>query len=95
MDATIILIDSDAELARAHALVNRLWNSIDPADTARLEAQARLISAYEERKWPRRPPSIADLIRHLMDQHASREPIWCRSSAPQAGSAKSCGARRS
>jgi HTH-type transcriptional regulator/antitoxin HigA len=69
MDATIILIDSDAELARVHALVNRLWNSIDPADTARLEAQARLIAAYEERKWPRRPPSIADLIRHLMDQH--------------------------
>jgi hypothetical protein len=20
-------------------------------------------------KWPRRPPSVADLIRHLMDQH--------------------------
>lgn len=29
----------------------------------------RLIAAYEERNWPRRPPSIADLIRHLMDQH--------------------------
>jgi HTH-type transcriptional regulator / antitoxin HigA len=29
----------------------------------------RLIAAYEERKWPRRPPSVADLIRHLMDQH--------------------------
>jgi HTH-type transcriptional regulator/antitoxin HigA len=36
---------------------------------ARLEAQARLIAAYEEGKWPRRPPSTADLIRHLMDQH--------------------------
>jgi hypothetical protein len=33
------------------------------------EVQARLIAAYEERKWPRRPPSLADLIRHLMDQH--------------------------
>ena len=43
--------------------------SNDPADIVRLEAQARLIAAYEERKWPRRPPSIADLIRHLMDQH--------------------------
>ena len=31
--------------------------------------QARLIEAYEEGKWPRRPPSIADLIRHLMEQH--------------------------
>lgn len=28
-----------------------------------------MIAAYEERKWPRRPSSTADLIRHLMDQH--------------------------
>jgi antitoxin component HigA of HigAB toxin-antitoxin module/mRNA-degrading endonuclease HigB of HigAB toxin-antitoxin module len=69
MDATVILIDSDAELARARALVDRLWDSNAPADIARLEAQARLIAAYEERKWPRQPPSTADLIRHLMDQH--------------------------
>jgi HTH-type transcriptional regulator/antitoxin HigA len=69
MDATLILIDSDAELVRARALVDRLWNSNNPADVARLEAQARLIAAYEEKKWPRRPPSVADLIRHLMDQH--------------------------
>jgi HTH-type transcriptional regulator/antitoxin HigA len=69
MDATLILIDSDAELTRAPALVDRLWQSDDPADVARLEAQARLIAAYEDRKWPHRPPSTADLIRHLMDQH--------------------------
>jgi len=69
MDATLILIDSEAELARARALVERLWDSDKPADVARLEAQARLIAAYEERKWPRRRPSTADLIRHLMDQH--------------------------
>ena len=69
MDATLILIDSDAEFAHAHALVDRLWQSDDPADIARLAAQARLIAAYEESKWPRRPPSTADLIRHLMDQH--------------------------
>ena len=69
MDATLILIDSEKELARARSLVDRLWNSNDPADIVRLEAQARLIAAYEERNWPRRPPSIADLIRHLMDQH--------------------------
>ena len=69
MDATLILIDSDAELARARALVDQLWNSTDPGDVARLEAQARLITAYEEKKWPRRPPSVADLMRHLMDQH--------------------------
>jgi HTH-type transcriptional regulator/antitoxin HigA len=69
MDATLILIDSDAELARARALVDRLWPSGDPADIARLQAQARLIAAYEESKWPRRTPRTADLIRHLMDQH--------------------------
>jgi HTH-type transcriptional regulator / antitoxin HigA len=69
MDATLVLIDNDGELARARALVDRLWDSNDPADVARLEAQARLIAAYEERKWPRRPASIADLVRHLMDQH--------------------------
>jgi HTH-type transcriptional regulator / antitoxin HigA len=69
MDATLILIDSDAELARARALADRLWGSDEPADIARLQAQARLIAAYEESKWPRRRPSTADLIRHLMDQH--------------------------
>ena len=69
MDATLILIDSDAELARARALVERLWDSDVPADIARLEAQARLIAAYEERRWPQRPSSVADLVRHLMDQH--------------------------
>jgi HTH-type transcriptional regulator/antitoxin HigA len=70
MDATLILIENDAELVRARALVSRLWNSNDPADIARLKAQARLIAAYEEGKWPRRSPRTADLIRHLMDQHS-------------------------
>jgi hypothetical protein len=47
-----IVIDSDAELARVHALVDGLMASDDPADLARLQAQARLIAAYEETKWP-------------------------------------------
>ena len=59
MDATLILI----------IIAMPLWNSSDPTDVARLEAQARLVAAYEEMKWPRRPPSVAGLIRHLMDQH--------------------------
>src|SRR5215470_15680905 len=69
MDATLIVIDSDAELARARALVDRLWDAEDRADIARLQAQARLIAAYEESKWSRRSPSTAELIRQLMDQH--------------------------
>ena len=69
MDATLIVIDSDAELARARALVDRLMSSDDPTSLAHLEAQARLIAAYEESKWPRRLPRSAAVIRYLMDQH--------------------------
>ncbi len=69
MDANLIVIDDDAELARARALVEALWESGAPADVARLRAQALLIAAYEESRWPRRPPRPAELIRHLMDQH--------------------------
>ncbi len=54
---------------RARALVDRLMASDSRADAARLEAQARLIAAYEERKWPRRRPKTAEIIRYLMDQH--------------------------
>jgi HTH-type transcriptional regulator / antitoxin HigA len=69
MDAKLVLIDSDRELARAQRLVERLMASDNPADVARLAAQARLIAAYEESKWPRRTPRTADIIRYLMDQH--------------------------
>ena len=69
MDATLVLIDSDADsLAPACSLIGS-GSQVLPTDIARLQAQARLIAAYEESKWPRRPPSTADLIRHLMDQH--------------------------
>ena len=69
MDATLIVIDSDAELVRARKLVDRLMSSNDPADIARLSAQARLIAAYEESKWPRRTPKASDVVRYLMEQH--------------------------
>jgi antitoxin component HigA of HigAB toxin-antitoxin module len=32
-------------------------------------ARARLIAAYGESRRPPRPPSPAELIRHLTDQH--------------------------
>jgi HTH-type transcriptional regulator/antitoxin HigA len=69
METTLIVIDSDAELARARALVDRLMESDRPEDVARLAAQARLIAAYEEEKWPARLPSAAEVIRYLIDQH--------------------------
>jgi HTH-type transcriptional regulator / antitoxin HigA len=69
MEATLIVIDSDAELARARALVDRLMTSDKPADVARLAAQARLIAAYENERRPPRSPSPPEVIRYLMDQH--------------------------
>jgi hypothetical protein len=50
MDATLIVIDSDAELAPARALVDRLMQLGDPCDSPRLAAQACPIAAYEEEK---------------------------------------------
>jgi HTH-type transcriptional regulator/antitoxin HigA len=69
MDATLIVIDSDSELARARKLVERLMASDEPADVARLAAQARLIAAYEQDKWPRRTPRTSEIVRYLMEQH--------------------------
>ena len=40
METTLIVIESDAELAHANALVEKLMASDRPADTARLQAQA-------------------------------------------------------
>jgi HTH-type transcriptional regulator/antitoxin HigA len=69
MDARVIVIENDKELARAQALVSRPMDATAPAHLARLEAQARLVEAYERKKWPRRAPSVADLLTYLMDQH--------------------------
>jgi HTH-type transcriptional regulator/antitoxin HigA len=69
MNVNLIVIDSDTELARARALVDRLMASDAPADVVRLGAQARLIAAYEETRWPRRSPRPAEVVRYLMDQH--------------------------
>lgn len=69
MDANLIVVDSDAELARALKSLDTLMDAATPADIARLQAQARLIAGYEETKWPRRAIRTADVIRYLMDQH--------------------------
>jgi HTH-type transcriptional regulator / antitoxin HigA len=69
MQTMVIVIDSDAELARAGALVDHLMNWDKPEDLARLTAQARLIAAYEEEKWPPRAPNAAEVVRYLTDQH--------------------------
>jgi HTH-type transcriptional regulator/antitoxin HigA len=69
MKATLILIENDADHAQAKALVDRLMISDNPADSAKLAAQARLIEAYECRRWPQKAPALADILTYLLDQH--------------------------
>ena len=69
MKATLFVIENDADHAQAKALIERLLGSNDPADRARLTAQARLVEAYERVRWPRRAPPLPDLLTYLMDQH--------------------------
>jgi antitoxin component HigA of HigAB toxin-antitoxin module len=69
MKATLFVIENDVDHAQAKALIEKLMGSNDPADRARLTAQARLVEAYERARWPRRAPSLPDLLTFLMDQH--------------------------
>jgi len=69
MKATLFVIENDRDHAEAKALIEKLMGSEDPADQARMAAQARLIEAYERARWPRRTPSLPDLLTYLMEQH--------------------------
>ena len=69
MKATLIIVEEYNDHARAKALIDELMGSEDAADRARMMAQARLIEAYERSRWPRRRPTLPDLLTYLMDQH--------------------------
>jgi HTH-type transcriptional regulator / antitoxin HigA len=69
MKATLIIIENDRDHAQAKALIEELMGSDDVADQARMAAQARLIEAYERSRWPRRRPTLPDLLSYLMEQH--------------------------
>ena len=69
MKATLIIIENDNDHAQAKALIDELMGSEDAANRARMMAQARLIEAYERSRWPRRRPTLPDLLSYLMDQH--------------------------
>ena len=69
MKAMLIVIENDADHAEAKKLVEKLMESSDPADLARMTAQARLIEAYERSRWPPRLATLPQLLAYLMDQH--------------------------
>ena len=69
MKATLIVILNDVDHAEAKSLVQKLMHSRDSTDQARMTAQARLIDAYERTRWPRRMPSLPELLTYLLEQH--------------------------
>jgi len=71
MKTTLVVIENDADLAEAKALLSQLIvkPGATDADIARLRAQAQLIETYEAARWPRRKAKPAEIIRYLMDQH--------------------------
>ena len=69
MKATLIVIQNDADHAEAKRLIERLMDSNDPADQARIAIQARLVEAYERSRWPHRNSTVPELLTYLMDQH--------------------------
>ena len=69
MKATLVIVENDKDHQQAKALLEKLMNSADQSDQGRLVAQARLIEAYERGRWPRRIPSLPEILSYLMDQH--------------------------
>jgi HTH-type transcriptional regulator / antitoxin HigA len=69
MKAILFVIENDRDHAEAKTLIEKLMGSDDTADQARMAAQARLIEAYERTRWPRRTPSLPELLTYLMEQH--------------------------
>jgi HTH-type transcriptional regulator / antitoxin HigA len=69
MKTILFVVENDADHAQAKALIEKLMGSNEPTDRARMTAQARLIEAYEQFRWPDRAPSLPDLLIYLMNQH--------------------------
>ncbi len=69
MKTTLIVIQNDVDHAEAKQLVMRLISSSDEADRARMVAQARLVEAYEQSRWPRAAVSVAELLTYVLEQH--------------------------
>src|SRR5258707_15835384 len=69
MKTTLFVVKDDADHAQAKALIEKLMGSTEPTDRARMTAQARLIEAYGQSRWPGRAPSLPALLTYLMDQH--------------------------
>ena len=68
MRLEIVTIENERDLAEAHAIIAQLGASEDPADVARLRAQALILEAYEAERWPAGKVSPADILSYVMEQ---------------------------
>ena len=69
MKATLILIENDDDHAQAKAANDKLMRANNPADDAKIAAQARLIEAYERSRWHQKTPELPDVLAYLLDQN--------------------------
>jgi HTH-type transcriptional regulator/antitoxin HigA len=69
MITEIFTVENDDDLAAAQDLLSSLMLSESPNDVARLRAQALLVQAYEEQRWPSGDVSPVDILSYVMDQH--------------------------
>lgn len=69
MKTEVIVIENEKDLKVARALIASLGTSRKAGDIARLRAQALLLKAYEDTRWPAQPVGPGELIRYAMDQH--------------------------
>ena len=69
MRAEIVIIENEEDLAEARAIIAALGTTEDPAEGARLRAQAMILAAYEAVHWPVERATPADILAYVMDQH--------------------------
>jgi HTH-type transcriptional regulator/antitoxin HigA len=68
MKIEVIAIETEADYRKALELVSSLMDASTPRDIARLQAQAMIVAAYEERICPRRSVDSVEAIKFRMEQ---------------------------
>jgi HTH-type transcriptional regulator/antitoxin HigA len=70
--------------------IERLWGTgTGTPEGDRLDVLATLVDAYEAEHYPMDPPDPIEAIKFRMEQPASRDGTWKKSSARAPGSPKS------
>jgi len=71
MRAELIIIENEQDLVEAQAMIAALGTTEDPAEGARLRAQAMMLAAYEAEHWQTARATPADIGRYPRLCHGS------------------------